>query len=329
MSKKIDANEAANKTFGQKAFDIYDKYGMLLVLIGLGILISILNPMFLRPLNLINIIRQMSFVSMIAVGSMMIIVIRGIDLAPGSVLALSAVVVADLTSNSGWNPILAILVALLAATFSGFVSGSIIAKTGIPPFIATLGMMTAVRGAALLYTNGKPVPIKDDVVIWMGGGTIGPIPVPIVLLILVVVITYIMLNYTKLGRHIYAMGGNEEAAIISGVDVVKLKIFVYSVGGFLAGLSGISLAGRIQSGQPGMGLSYELDAIAAAVIGGTSQAVGGIGTAQGTIVGALIIGVINNGMNLMNINSYWQQIVKGAIIITAVVLDMQKAKRGK
>jgi inositol transport system permease protein len=244
-------------------------------------------------------------------------------------VALAAVIVADLTTNKGMNPVIAILIGLVVATACGAFSGTIIARTGIPPFIVTLGMMTGVRGAALLYTDGKPIPIKDEAVIFLGGGKIGPVPVPIITLIIVIVVAYMMLNNTKVGRHIYALGGNEEAAIISGINVKKLKIMVFSIGGFLAGLAGISLAARIHAGQPSMGLAYELDAIASAVIGGTSLSSGGIGTPQGVIIGAMIIGVINSGMNQLNINSYWQQIVKGAIIIIAVILDMQKVKKGK
>jgi len=306
---------------------VYDQYGMFLILVMLVIIISIIKPNFLSVINLTNIIRQISFIALIALGSTVIIVITGIDLSPGSVLALASVVAASLAHPNQYPVIVPVLAGLAAGTLCGFINGFIVAKSGIPPFIATLGMLTAARGAAMLYTDGKPIGDFSKQYIWLGAGRVFGIPVPIILLVIMAIFTYIVLNNTKFGRHIYALGGNEQAAIISGISVNKIKMIVFTYGGFLAALAGISLSARIQSGQPGVGVGYELDAIAAAVIGGTSLSSGGIGTVQGTIIGALIIGVINNGMDLMNINSYWQSIVKGAIIIGAVILDKQKSKR--
>lgn len=305
---------------------VYDQYGMLLILVILVILISVIKPNFLSVINLTNIVRQISFISLIALGSTVIIIIRGIDLSPGSILAVASVVAASMAHPNQYPIIVPVLAGLAAGTLCGFVNGFITARSGIPPFIVTLGMYTAARGAAMLYTDGKPIGDFSAQYIWLGAGKVLGIPVPIILLLIMAVLTYLVLNNTKFGRHIYALGGNEQAAIISGVSVNKIKIIVYTYGGFLAALAGISLSARIQSGQPGLGVGYELDAIAAAVIGGTSLSSGGIGTVQGTIIGALIIGVINNGMDLMNINSYWQSVVKGAIIIVAVILDKQKNK---
>jgi len=189
--------------------------------------------------------------------------------------------------------------------------------------------MTIGRGLALLYSGGKPISGLDPKFTWLGTGSVLGIPVPVLLLIVVTLVTHFMLNNTKFGRHVYAVGGNEQAAIISGINVVKVKILVYTYAGLLAAIAGIALTGRVQSGQPGLGTGYELDAIAAAVIGGTSQAVGGVGKAFGTIVGALVIGVNNNGMDLMSVSAYWQQIVKGSIIILAVVLDQVSKKNAK
>jgi inositol transport system permease protein len=302
------------------------KYGIFLIFILLIILVSALTPNFLTPRNLINVVRQISFVAIIAIGSTLIIIISGIDLSPGAVMAFAAVVAASLAHPGQFPVIVPILAGLGIGVLMGFINAFIIAKSEIPPFIVTLGMFTGARGAALLYTNGKPIGDFSDAYIWLGSGKFLGIPVPILLLAVVAIFTHIILNNTKLGRHIYALGGNEQAAIISGVNVFKVKLIVFTYGGFLAALSAISLSARIQSGQPSMGLGYELDAIAGAVIGGTSLSQGGIGTIPGTIIGSLIIGVINNGMDLLNINSYWQQIVKAVIIVGAVLLDKQKNK---
>lgn len=305
--KSTISNAETKKSFINSSFakKLLDQYGMLLILLLLVTIISTIKPNFLSVINLTNIMRQISFIALIGLGATVIIIIRGIDLSPGSVLAVSSVVAARLAQTGQYPFFVPVLAGLAAGTLCGFINGLIVAKTGIPPFIATLGMLTAARGAAMLHTDGKPVSISDPQIIWLGAGRVSGVPVPIILLVIMAVITYLVLNNTKLGRHIYALGGNEQAAIISGVNVNKIKLLVFTYGGFLAALAGISLSARIRSGQPGIGVGYELDAIAAAVIGGTSLSSGGIGTVQGTIIGALIIGVINNGMDLMNINSYW------------------------
>ncbi|MBW7459062.1 ABC transporter permease, partial [Paenibacillus sepulcri] len=204
-------------------------------------------------------------------------------------------------------------------------SGAMSAKLNVAPFVATLAMMTIARGIALIYTNGRPIVVSSSSFKYLGQGYIGPIPVPVLIFVLITVIMAIILYKTKFGRYVYAIGGNENAAKISGIRVGGIKIWVYVINGFLAGLAGILLASRISSGQPNSGMGYELDAIAAVVIGGTSL-FGGRGSLLGTIVGVLIIGVINNGLNLMDVSSYWQQIIKGLIIAGAVILD-QRAKR--
>lgn len=330
------AEAAVGKKFDIK--DILNKWGIYLILLGLIILMGILTKGdFVQVRSLVNILRQASFVGLIAVGVTVIILTTGIDLSSGSVLAMAAVVGASL-AHPGQNSVIVPIVAALAiATAAGAINGMIIALFQLPPFIVTLGMMTAARGVALLFTNGKPIGDFSDSYNFIGQGEIfkflkfgdGPafgLPIPVLLLIIVTVFTAIILNKTKFGRHIYALGGNEQAAIISGVNVKLIKIIVYSYASMLAGMAGIALSSRLESANPGAGVSYELDAIAGAVIGGTSQSVGGIGTVQGTIVGALIIFIINAGMNMLNINSYWQQIVKGIIIIGAVLLDKKRTK---
>lgn len=320
--------EARSPDARAKLMAFLGKYGMLLILVALCILMSVLSPTFLSSGNLLNIIRQMSVVGIVAIGVTMIIITTGIDLSSGSVIALTSVIVASMAQPDGFPLVLVLLVGLAVGAAAGIINGTIIAKGCIAPFIVTLGMMTAARGAALLYTGGKPIGNLSDSFKFIGQGSIAGIPVPILIFLLVGVISYLLLNKTKFGKYIYAIGGNEQAARIAGVNVDKYKILIYGYAGLLSGLAGIILTSRIASGQPTAGMMYELDAIAAAVIGGTSIT-GGIGTIGGTVIGALIIGVMNNGLDLLNISSYWQQILKGAIITVAVLLDQMKHRKRK
>ena len=310
------------------------KYAIVLILLAMFVLMAVLSPAFLQPRNLLNVVRQISVVGLISLGVMMAIITTGIDLSSGSVLALAAVVAASLAQRSDWATrmfpnlpalpvIVPILAGLLVGSLCGLVNGTLIAKARIPPFIATLGMMTAARGAALLYSNGRPISSLTDSFNYLGQGEVIGLPAPIIILIIMAGVTHVMLNNTRFGRHVYAIGGNAQAARISGVNLDRVLIRVYVYAGLLAGLAGIVLASRISSGQPGLGTGYELDAIASAVIGGTSLS-GGIGTVWGTMVGALIIGVLNNGLDLLNVSAYWQMIVKGAIIVVAIIIDERK-----
>jgi inositol transport system permease protein len=319
------------------------KYAIVLIFIAMFIAMALLTDAFLSPRNLLNIVRQISVVGLIAIGVTMVIITTGIDLSSGSVLALSAVIVASLAQQPDWHDakfpglelplVVPILAALLVGAACGWVNGALIAGFRIPPFIATLGMMTIARGFALIYSN-RPVSGLTDSFNYIGQGEIFKvmpvagqpdmgIPIPILILLAVAIAAHIMLNNTRFGRHIYAIGGNEQAARISGLNVGRIKIGVYTIAGLLAGLSGLVLTSRIGSGQAGLGVGYELDAIAAAVIGGVSLS-GGIGTIWGTMVGALIIGVLNNGLDLLNVSAYWQTIVKGSIIVAAVIIDERK-----
>ena len=331
VGKNVEAKEKFKK--------IMNKYGIFFVLVAMVLLMSMLSPAFLTVRNLLNVVRQISVIGLIAIGVTMIIITRGIDLSSGSLLALSAVIAASLAQRPDWASrmypnlpelpvIVPILLALAVGAIVGMVNGGLVAFTGIPPFIATLGMMTAARGIALLYADGRPISSLTDSYNFIGQGTIAGVPVPILIFAFIGVISYVMLNHTKFGKYLFAIGGNENAAFVSGVNIKKYKVLVYTYGSFLAALSGIVLSSRISSGQPGLGLAYELDAIAAATIGGTSHS-GGIGTIGGTIVGALIIGVLNNGLDLLNVSAYWQQIVKGIIIVGAVILDVRKNAKKK
>ena len=335
-SQSNEANRAWLRAFIRK-------YAIVLIFIAMFIVMALLTDAFLSPRNLLNIVRQISVVGLIAIGVTMVIITTGIDLSSGSVLALSAVVVASLAQQPDWHDakfpglelplIVPILAALIVGALCGWVNGALIAGFRIPPFIATLGMMTIARGFALIYSN-RPVSGLTDTFNYIGQGEIFQvmpvagqpdmgIPIPILILLAVAIAAHIMLNNTRFGRHIYAVGGNEQAARISGLNVGRIKIGVYTIAGLLAGLAGLVLTSRIGSGQAGLGVGYELDAIAAAVIGGVSLS-GGIGTIWGTMVGALIIGVLNNGLDLLNVSAYWQTIVKGSIIVAAVIIDERK-----
>jgi inositol transport system permease protein len=314
---------------------LLSKYGIFFIFAGMVILASFLSPAFLTLTNVTNVVRQMSIIGLIALGVTGVIVSGGIDLSSGSVVGVSAVVAASLVQVghgprvlfpgiAGSPALLAVAAGCGVGMLAGFVNGSLVAKTHIPPFIATLGMYTAARGAGMLYTSGRPLSQLSDSYNFIGQGDVGGVPVPILILALMAVVTHVLYARTKFGKYIYAIGGNEQAARVSGIDVGRYKILIYTYAGALSGLAGLVISSRIGSGQPGLGVGYELDAIAAAVIGGTSLSAGGIGTIPGTIVGALIIGVLNNTLDLVNVSAYWQQIIKGLIIVGAVVLDQRK-----
>jgi inositol transport system permease protein len=317
---------------------VFNKYGIFLIFAVMIVVASFLSPAFLSPINLINVVRQMSIVGLIALGVTGIIVSAGIDLSSGSVVGLTAVVAASLAQSPdavAFYPglhlplIVPVVAACLVGALVGLINGTLVAKARIPPFIATLGTFTAIRGAANLYTSGRPISDLTDDYDFIGQGDVFGFPVPILILLVMAAVTHVLYAHTKFGKYIYAIGGNEQAARVSGIDAARYKLLIYVYASFLAGLAGLVVSARIGSGQPGLGVGYELDAIAAAVIGGTSLSAGGIGTVAGTIVGALIIGVLNNTLDLMNVSAFWQQIVKGCIIVGAVILDQLKNRGGK
>ncbi len=312
---------------------VFQKYAIVLILLAMILLVSILSPAFLQVRNLLNVVRQISVIGLLGMGVTLAIIALGIDLSSGSVLALAAVVAASLAQRPDWAEakfpglvlplIVPILAGLIIGLICGWINGFLIAQFKIPPFIATLGMMTVARGFALLYSDGRPISSLTDSYNFIGQGEVFGFPIPILILLFMALVTHVILNYTRFGRYVYAIGGNEQAARVSGINIDKVKIGIYTYAGLLSGLAGIVLSSRISSGQPGLGQGYELDAIASAVIGGTSFA-GGVGTVWGTMVGALIIGVLNNGLDLLNVSAYWQQIVKGAIIVVAIIIDERK-----
>jgi ribose/xylose/arabinose/galactoside ABC-type transport system permease subunit len=306
----------------QNKFAFIRKMGPLLGLLLLGLTLTILSDRFLTVNNLLNVTRQISINAIISVGMTLVILTGGIDLSVGSIVALTGSITAGLLVG-GQSIFLAILVGMLVGVTLGLCNGLLITRGRIPPFIATLGIMTAARGFTLVYTEGRPITGMGEGFRFLGGGYIGGIPVPVIIMIIIFIATYIMLKKTRLGRYIYAIGGNEEAARLSGINTKKILLSVYALGGLLAGFSGIIMASRLNSAQPTAGISFELDAIAAVVLGGTSLA-GGVGTIGGTLIGAFIIGILDNGLNLLNVSSFYQQVAKGFVILLAVFLDQKR-----
>jgi ribose transport system permease protein len=313
------------KAFQSKQLSEYiSKLGPLLALIALVVAVTALNPSFLSPSNLLNLLRQVAANGFIAFGMTFVILTGGIDLSVGSTLALSSALTAGLMSN-GTSPVLAILIGLLSGSILGALNGLLIAKGKMAPFIATLATMTIYRGATLVYTNGNPITGLGDNFLFsfLGRGYLFGIPFPVILMFVIYFILFLLLHKTSFGRKTYAIGGNEKAAFVAGVKIDKVKLIIYSISGLMASISGMIITSRLNSAQPTAGQSYEMDAIAAVVLGGTSLS-GGRGRLFGTLIGALIIGTLNNGLNLLGVSSFYQQIVKGIVIVIAVLLDRKR-----
>jgi len=302
--------------FSVRAF--FQRFGLILAFVMLCLALTALSEQFLTLANARNILRQASINGIISVGMTMVILTAGIDLSVGSVLALTGVVVADLVQK-GWATPAALTAVLALGGLAGVVNGLIITKTRVPPFIATLGMMTVARGLALIYTGGGPITGLPEDFRFMGTGFVGPVPVPILIAGLVFLFGYILLKHTRAGEYIYAIGDNQVAARVSGVPIHRYITLVYAVSGFLTALASVILVGRLNSGQPSAGYGFEFDAIAAVVVGGTSLA-GGEGGLGGTLLGVLFIEVLKNGLNILNVSSDFQQVVKGVVIALALLL---------
>ncbi|WP_239741084.1 ribose ABC transporter permease [Mammaliicoccus sp. M-M45] len=293
-------------------------------LILLIVVISIMNSAFLDLSNLLNLLRQVSINGLIAFGMTFVILTGGIDLSVGSILALSSAFTAILIT-SGLNPIVALIVGVLGGFLLGVFNGILVTFGSMAPFIATLATMTIFRGLTLVVTDGNPITSLGDSYMFQlfGKGYFFGIPVPAVTMIIVFIVLAIILQKTTFGRHTYAIGGNEVASKISGIKVNRVKILIYGISGLMSALAGAILTSRLNSAQPTAGTSYELDAIAAVVLGGTSLT-GGKGRIVGTLIGVLIIGVLNNGLNLLGVSSFYQQVVKGIVILIAVLIDRKK-----
>jgi inositol transport system permease protein len=343
-------NDAGASTTGLKSIRrLPPEVSILAVLIGIALVFEVLGWIFVGESFLANkqrlsiIVLQVSVIGIIAVGVTQVIITAGVDLSSGSIVGLVAMVAASFAQTAAngravfidypWlldiNPIFPIMVGLAVGLLMGGVNGLIIAKTKIPPFIATLGMMVSTRGLAKWYTEGQPIALLHERFAWFGQSfnVMGfPVPRPVIVFLIVALIFHIALSYTRYGKFTYAIGANPQAARVSGINIGNHLIKVYMVAGLLSGLAGVMTAARAQSGQPGMGVAYELDAIAAAVIGGTSLA-GGVGRITGTVIGTIILGVVTSGFTFLKVGAYYQEIVKGMIIVTAVVIDQHRQNK--
>ncbi|SKC05000.1 ABC transporter permease [Dyadobacter psychrophilus] len=311
------------------------RFQSLIALFLLCLGLSILSDKFLSVSNLWNVMRQVSVNICISTGMTLIVLTAGIDLSVGSVLALCGAIMAGLLKNGielpdsnlyiGFTILGAILAGVITGSAMGAFSGWTITKFNVPPFVATLAMLTVARGLTMLWTQGFPISGLGDTFLYFGTGWLLGIPVPVWISAIIVAIAVFVTNKTRLGRYIYAIGGNESASRLSGIQVNKVKIIVYTIAGALAAVGGIMVTSRLDSAQPNAGISYELDSIAAVVIGGTSLS-GGRGSILGTVQGAIIIGVLNNGLVLLNVSPFWQQVVKGLVILIAVIIDKSGSK---
>ncbi|MCI9440797.1 MAG: ABC transporter permease [Ruminococcus sp.] len=308
------------KRFQQMGKSIYDRFGILIVLMAMVILLSIFLDSFLTASNILNILKQIACLGILACGVCKVIIVGGLDLSVGSIVSLSSVLAASCAHPDSYPVIVPVLVGVGTGFLCGAANGIFVAKLKIPPFIVTMSSMTIFAGIALVFTKARPINGFSRSFNYIGGGKIQDVPVPIYILVLVTAISWFVMKKCRIGYHICAVGGNENAARLAGVHTDRVKIFAYAYSGMMAGLAGVVLTSRVQSGLSNLGTGMEMDAIAAVVIGGTSLA-GGTGSVLLTIIGACVIGVINNGMDLMMVDMYWQDIVSGIIILLAVLID--------
>jgi len=319
VNQQATEAEENNSTSFLEKIKTVTKFKTGLGLLGIIVVLSILSEHFLTATNLFNIVTQTSINALLAFGMTFVILSGGIDLSVGSVMAVASAVTAGLLT-SGLNMVVAIIGGLLAGTGLGLFNGLVISRLAMPAFIVTLAMKSIARGLALIYTDGKPISGFSESFQFLGGGKLGKIPIPVIILAIALFVGYIVLTKTPFGRYVYAIGGSEEAAELSGINTKAIKTAVFAISGFMASVSGIVLASRLNSAQPTAGAGYELDAIAAVVLGGTSLT-GGRGGITGTLIGALIMGVISNGLNLLNVSSFYQLVAKGSVILLAIYLD--------
>ena len=319
-------NQNKNRTTNPIVGIVKNNVGILSVLVLLCVIVSIATSKFLKPNNLISVLRQISINAYIALGMTLIIILGHIDLSVGAIVAMSGTLTVGFIVTQGLPIPVAILLGILLGMAAGMISGMIVTYFRVPAFIITMAMMNVCSGVAYVYSGGQATRINNDFFSAIGTGYLfNTIPLPVVYMIILIIVISFLLGKTKFGTYIYAIGGNREAARLSGVPIKKVEIAVFTISGVLSAFAGLVLCSRMYSGQPSVGSGYELDAIAACVLGGTSMS-GGKGRISGTIFGAMVIGVISNGLNLIGVSSYWQLIVKGLIIACAVLLDSQKGK---
>lgn len=298
--------------------------GIISVLVIIVIGLTLLTPKFMTFNNLISVLRQISNNVYLALGMTLVIILGGIDLSVGSIVAMSGTIAVGLMVNNNIPMVVAIIISLILGAILGMTNGVLVATFKVPAFIVTLATMNIAKGIAYIYTGGQSTRITDEGFALLGNGYLfGIIPLPVVYMLILVIGFVLLLSKTKFGTYIYAVGGNRESARLSGIPIKKIEILVFTITGLLAAFAGIILAARMYSGQPAAGSGYEMDAIAACVLGGVSMS-GGIGRISGTFFGAIVIGIISNGLNLMGVSSFWQLVVKGVIILAAIILDSRK-----
>lgn len=302
------------------------RYSVLLILLGIGLVFTLGSDRFLTPSNLMNIAVQTSIIAIIAIGMTFVILTAGIDLSVGSVVALCGALAAGLAVRQELGTFTGIGLALLAGAAVGVINGLLVVRGKMPPFVATLSTLAIARGLTLVYTEGRPISGIDERFTFLGSGEILGIATPVIILAIVFVVAYIVLRSTRFGNYVYATGGNEEVSRLAGVRTSIITLSVYIISGFLAALGGVLLVARLWSAQPNAAVGLELDAIAAPVLGGVSL-FGGVGNVTGALVGAFILGILSNGLNLMGVPSFWQQVIKGVVLILAVMLDVFTKRR--
>lgn len=318
-------NNAKDRLRNELVRRLFARYGVVIAIICISVFFAVKTDTFLNVRNFSNVFKQASINGFCAIGLMLAIITGGIDLSAGSNVAVTSIVCAYCI-RVGIPTSVSILCALAASLLFGLMNGTAIAYTAVPQFVVTLASQTIGRGLALIITNGSPITVKDDFMLWLGRKDILTVPVSIWVLALMVILSWIIMNRTKIGRYIYAIGGNSETAKLSGINVPHYIIFTYAYAGLLYGIAAIILTGRLSSGTPTVGNGYELDAVSAAVLGGTAFT-GGVGTVGGSILGAMFIAILSNGMTLMNISSYIQQIVTGFVIFAAVFISMLPSRK--
>lgn len=320
MNDNVIKTQQGRRNFGS----ILGKYGVYIALIAMFVAMSFASESFLTVTNMFNILKQNAVIGIIAVGMTFVIVTGGIDLSVGAIVAMAACFSTSLGVQGSGVPVgVAYLIGIASGVACGAFSGFFISQFNIPAFIATLATQTIARGIVYVFTDGRPITGVSEAYKYIGRSSWGPIPVAVVIYVVFILMGIFLLKYTKFGRHVYAIGGNKRAAIVSGVNAKWTEFMVYVISGLTAASAGVLLSSRIQTGQPAGGQSYELDAITAVVIGGASLS-GGKGTIFGCVIGMLVIGIMQNGLDLLNVSSYFQQIIKGAIILMAVLADSKK-----
>lgn len=304
----------------------FRKLAIYFVMVAIIILFGILSPTFLTLANLITILRQISMLGIVAVGMMFVALTGCIDLSVGAQMSFAGIVASMLVVNSGWSIVSSCVAAIALCVIIGVLNGLIVTKTGMTPMIATLGIMTALEGLTFIISGGYPIYGLPSAFKVLGQGNLGVIPVPVIVMVAIIAFGGFVLNRTYLGRHFYAVGSNEEASRLAGIDPSKIRIIGYALCGLFAGIAGVIMLSRVNSGQPNAGKDYEMDAITAIVLGGISIN-GGVGKITGVIIGSLIIGILNNGLVLVGLNDYWQKLIMGLVLILAVSFDMLQQKR--